>query len=66
MFIGLLITGLYGTIVSYLYIRARISLSKAKAAVKILQGQNEILKKQRDNNITDVDDADKLWNNWKK
>lgn len=46
-----------------LYTKAK---TEKKIEKEILGKTNEILKEQRDNNVYSVDDADRVWDNWKQ
>lgn len=66
MMLGITIGGLViqTLLIWYLWVRgsaARDDLLLEKMQNKALQKTNEILRLQRDNNVTTVDDADRMW-----
>lgn len=48
------------------YLKVLKALTRIKLRFKLKERENEILQKQRDNNITTVDDADRVWDDLDK
>lgn len=47
------------------YIDVKSTILEKEQRIKQLELDNEVLRKQRDNNVTGVDGADGVWDNWK-